>query len=220
MVSRVFSLIALAGLFSFCQADQPKPDTKWEAEIKALEKADQAGSVSHPILFVGSSSIRLWKSLSNDFPQIKVVNHGFGGSKVADSTAYADRIIIPLHPEKIVLYAGDNDIAAGNTPEQVLADSKDLVQKIRSSLGETPIYFISIKPSPSRWHLAEKAKAANELVEAFASKEKKVVFIDVWDAMLGPDGKPDPSLFIADNLHMNAKGYAIWTKIISAALQK
>jgi lysophospholipase L1-like esterase len=217
------SLLALFCAFFFCSiwgADAPGPDPKWEKEITALEMADRANPVTQPILFVGSSSIRLWKNLSNDFPNLKVVNHGFGGSKIADSTAYADRIIVPLKPSKIVLYAGDNDVAAGNSPEQVLADFKGFVEKMRASLGDTPIYYISIKPSPSRWQLAGKAMAANRMIKEFAATRDNVTFINVWDSMLGSNGEPDPSLFIGDNLHMNEKGYAVWKRIISEAIEK
>jgi lysophospholipase L1-like esterase len=215
-------LTLLCGFFccSIWAADQPVPDPKWEKEITALEEADRANPITQPILFVGSSSIRLWKNLSNDFPNLKVVNHGFGGSKIPDSTAYADRIIVPLKPSKIVLYAGDNDIAGGNSPGQVFADFKDFVQKIRTSLGDIPIYYISIKPSPSRWKLAEKASAANKMIKEFAATRDNVTFINVWDSMLGSEGQPDSSLFIADNLHMNEKGYGIWKRIISEALEK
>lgn len=199
----------------------PKPDPKWEKEIQALEQATRSsGSPKGAVLFVGSSSIRMWKTVAADFPDLKVINHGFGGSQIADCTAYADRLIRPFAPSKIVLYAGDNDLAGGRSAEQLLADFREFVATVRNSFPATPIYFISVKPSPSRWRLAEKVKAANKLIADYVATEKNLHFINVFDAMLGPDGKPDPSLFIADNLHMNAKGYALWTRIIGKEIRE
>jgi lysophospholipase L1-like esterase len=206
-------------LLVFCGAlliaAAPKPDPKWEKEIQALEKASsQDQSAKGAVLFVGSSSIRLWNSLAADFPNVHVINNGFGGSQISDCTAYADRLVLPFAPSKIFLYAGDNDIAGGKSPEQVAADFKEFVATIRKSLPQTPLYFISIKPSPSRWALAEKVRAANKLIGEYIRGEKGLHYIDVFDSMLGPDGKPDPTLFREDNLHMNPKGYAIWARII------
>jgi lysophospholipase L1-like esterase len=221
MQLRILSLLLVCGGIFSHFAQEQKPDPKWEKEIRALEESARANpSARGAVLFVGSSSIRLWKTVAADLPNVKVLNHGFGGSQIADCTAYADRLVIPFAPSKIVLYAGDNDLAAGKTPEQIAADFEAFVAKVRASLPHVLIYFISIKPSPSRWALAEKARAANKLIAASIAKARYLYFINVFDAMLGPDGKPDPNLFVQDNLHMNAKGYAIWTKIVGKELEE
>lgn len=185
-------------------------DGPFEKEIKAFEAADQKQPPpQNAVLFIGSSTIRIWKSLPKDFPELTVINRGFGGSQIADSTRYADRIAIPYHPSRIVIYAGDNDLAAGKSPEQVLEDFKGFVKKIRSALPDVPITFISIKPSIARWKLVDRIKKANSLIKQYAEGEKNIDFVDIFPAMLGPDGKPRPELFRADGLHMSAKGYAI-----------
>src|SRR5262249_13253064 len=145
---------------------------------------------------------------------------GFGGSQIADCTAYADRIIVPYKPRLILLYAGDNDIAANRAPEQVLADFQGLVKTIHGALPEARIVFISIKPSISRWPLAEKVKAANRLVDEFTRHDGRLGFIDVFTPMLGADGQPRPELFVEDKLHMNGQGYLLWKQIIGPRLGK
>ncbi len=193
---------------------------KWEPDIQAFEASDKTNPPPHgPVLFVGSSSIRLWETLARDFPRHKVINRGFGGSQIADSVAFADRIILAYKPKIVVLYAGDNDIASGKSPEQVFPDFKALVEKIHAALPKTRIVFISIKPSPSRWLFADKVRAANQLIEAYCRQSKRLSYIDVFNPMLGADGNPRPELFIADSLHMNAKGYALWTKLVESSLR-
>lgn len=194
-------------------------DAPFEKEIAAFEAADRkAPPPRDAVLFVGSSTIRMWTTLAGDFPKLKVINRGFGGSQIADSVRYADRIITPYHPSRVVLYAGDNDLAAGKTPQQVLADFKALVEKVRVAQGDVPVTFISIKPSIARWKLIDQIREANRLVETYARSQKGVDFIDISPAMLGADGKPRPELFRPDGLHMTRAGYEAWTKIISPRL--
>lgn len=195
--------------------------SKWESEIKAFESADKTNPPPPgAILFVGSSSIRLWKTLAQDFSEYNVINRGFGGSQIADSVAFADRIVIPCRPKAIVLYAGDNDLAAGKSPRQVFADFRAFAQKIQASLPETRIVFLCIKPSPSRWHLVEEIKTANRMIANYCRQKKRLIYIDIFKPMLGPDGKPRAELFLEDRLHMNSKGYALWTRIIKSRLQE
>lgn len=193
---------------------------RFETEIRAFEAADR----KHPppadaVLFIGSSSIRLWDTLAKDFPDVPVINRGFGGSQIADSTRYADRIVIPYHPRRIVLYAGDNDIAAGKSPQQVRDDFRAFVEKVRASLTDVPISFISIKPSLARWPLVDKIREANRLVEQCTREQKGLEYIDVFTPMLGPDGKPRPELFRNDGLHMNRNGYQLWTSVIAPRIK-
>jgi lysophospholipase L1-like esterase len=193
---------------------QPKPVTsKWEPEIKAFEKSDLTNPPPKgAILFVGSSSIRKWTTLAKDFPGKQIINRGFGGSEVADSTAFAERIIFPYQPKMIVLYAGDNDLAAGKSAGQVVADYRAFVQKIHDRLPDTRIAFISIKPCPARWRLKEKVLAVNQQIAAM--KGDKLVFIDVYPSMLDADGKPKAGLFLADGLHPSTKCYQLWASLI------
>ncbi|MGN6480380.1 SGNH/GDSL hydrolase family protein [Luteibacter sp.] len=184
---------------------------KWEPDIQAFEAADKAAPPpQHAVLFIGSSSIRLWQGLESDFAGYKVINRGFGGSDLDDSTAFANRIVKPYHPAAIVVYAGDNDLQNGDTPEQVRDDFTAFVAKVRSYDAEVPIAFISIKPSIARFNLLPNIDRANQLVRDQAMKEKGVAFLDVAPAMVDANGKPKAELFMEDGLHMNPKGYALW----------
>lgn len=187
--------------------------SKWEAEIRAFEKNDLTNPPPKgAILFVGSSSVRKWTTLAMDFPDKHIINRGFGGSEIADSTAFAERIIFPYQPKMIVLYAGDNDLAAGKSAKQVVAEYRAFVQKIHGRLPDTRIAFISIKPCPSRWRLKEKVRAVNQQIAAM--KGDKLVFIDVYPSMLDADGKPKAGLFLSDGLHPSAKCYQLWASLI------
>lgn len=195
-------------------------DAPFEKEIRAFEAADRKQAPpQHAVLFIGSSTIRIWKTLPQDFPELTVINRGFGGSQIADSTRYADRIAIPYHPSRIVMYAGDNDIAAGKSPQQVFEDFKAFEKKIHDALPGVPIDYISIKPSVARWKLVDKIKEANRLIEQFAHDQKNVEFVDIFPAMLSPEGKPRPDLLKPDGLHMNAKGYAIVISILKPRIE-
>lgn len=198
-------------------ADEPKPD-KWEATIKKFEEADaKAKPAAGGIVFVGSSSIRLWK-LSESFPDLPAINRGFGGSQLADSVRYADRIVTPYRPRVVVLYAGDNDIAAGKSPETIRDDYRNFVTAVRVKLPCAKIVYIAIKPSPSRWKLADKAREANRLIREAQACDRCQSFVDVWPAMLGDDGQPRPELFVADKLHLSPQGYEVWTKLLQPHL--
>ena len=189
---------------------------QWESEIRAFEEADRrAPPPRGAVLFVGSSSIRLWKTLAEDFPTTKVINRGFGGSHLADAVYYADRIVIPYRPRLILLYAGSNDLAAGKSPERVFEDYREFVEKVRRQLPPTRIAYISIAPNPARWHLVSQMRAVNDLIRTYTARDRRLIYIDVFAAMLGPDGKPRPELFIEDKLHMNATGYRLWRSIIA-----
>ena len=192
---------------------------KWDSDILAFEASDRTNlPPQKAILFIGSSSIRLWKTLAQDFPKHRVINRGFGGSELSDAAHFADRIVIPYKPKLIVVYAGGNDIHFGKTPETVLADFKTFVDKVHKALPSTRIAWISIAPNPARWSEVEKVRAANAAVAAFARRQGKVEYIDVFSHMLGADGLPRPEIFSADRLHMNERGYALWTQIVKRHL--
>ena len=189
---------------------------RWESEIRAFEDADRTDPPrSGGVLFVGSSSIRLWPDLQADFPGVNVIQRGFGGSQIDDVVNYAPRIVIPYKPTLVVLYAGDNDLAAGRAPEEIFKDYKSFVSIVRKALPSTKVAYVSIKPSGDRWALAAKMRATNSLIQNYAAKDSMLAFVDVFTPMLGPDGKPREELFAVDRLHMNRDGYAIWRELLT-----
>lgn len=212
-------VFVLSGLLRSGADEVPNPHARWEKEIAALEEKDRENPPEKGgIVFVGSSSIKKWTTLQKDFPRHRVLNRGFGGSQLSDAVYFADRIVIPYAPRMIVVYSGGNDINAGKSPEDVFAAFKAFVEKVRAKLPEVPIAYISIAGNPKRWAQVEKVKAANAMVEDYIGKNRNLKYIDVFSQMLGSDGLPLPDIFVEDNLHMNPKGYALWTKIVGANL--
>lgn len=202
------------------QAFAPGDPARWEADIRAFEEADRTAPPPRgAILFIGSSSIRLWTTLASDFPERPVINRGFGGSQLSDAVHFFDRIVLPYRPRQIVLYAGSNDIAAGEPPEQVAADFRAFVGLVRRALPETRVAFIAIAPNEARWSLMPQFTTANELVRQFTTTDPKLSFIDVVPHMLGQDGRPTPGLYVDDRLHMNANGYELWRGIVRPYLR-
>lgn len=187
----------------------------WEGAIMKFEAEDKA----HPpatggILFVGSSSIVFW-DLKAAFPDLPVLNRGFGGSQVSDVITFFDRVVTPYQPKTIVFYSGDNDLDVGaKTPEQVIADYKTFFTKVREKLPEAKIINFPIKPSVKRWHLYEKQKIVNAAVADYLAQDKNALNIDYTARMLKDDGTPNPELLRPDGLHMNEKGYAIWNELL------
>jgi lysophospholipase L1-like esterase len=217
-----FCLLAPSRLWS--QAAAPAAEqgfAKWEKEIAAFEAQD----AEHPpekggIVFVGSSSIKKWKTLAEDFPHHRVLNRGFGGSEIADSVHFADRIVIPYAPRMLVLYAGGNDINKGKSPEVVFGDFRAFFEKVRAALPEAEIALISVAGNPKRWAQVEQVKAFNAMAEAYLKKRPRAHFINVFPKMLGSDGLPRPEIFSDDKLHMNAAGYALWRDIVGPFLPR
>lgn len=189
------------------------------ADIEAFEAADKKQMPpQNGVLFLGSSSIRLWKTLTQDFPELTVLNRGFGGSQISDSLRYFDRIVMPYKPKMIVFYGGTNDIAAKKTPEQVAADFRQLASLVRIFLPETRLAFISANPSVMRWAMDDKMRELNRLVKAFVDendgKNGKLSFFDTHDKLLSADGKPRPEILQKDGLHLNEEGYKLWLSIL------
>lgn len=196
-------------------ANAPADSAQWEPDIAAFEQADSVvRRMPGSVVFVGSSSIRLWDGLNDDFPGTAVINRGFGGSRVRDSTYYADRIVTPYHPRAIVFYAGDNDLYEGRTPAQVRDDFVAFVSKVRRTLPDVPVAFLAIKPSPSRAALLPQVRQANALVREYAGAAEHVDYLDVYLPMLDGQGQPREELFLEDRLHMNRSGYAIWVGVV------
>ncbi len=195
-----------------------------EKEIVAYEKADAAiglDKLQGQTVFYGSSSIRLWKSLKQDFAPLPVINHGFGGSTFPEMTYYAERMLVPYKPEKIVLYC-ENDMFAGKekTPEQVFDAFAELATLIQNRLPKTKVYYISMKPSISRkdkWQLVSKADA---LIKAYIDKHKNFTYMDIVPVMYRPNGTVNGEYFIKDSLHMTPKGYVQWTSVVRPILLK
>ncbi len=201
-------------------AVDPVSAPEWVGDMRRFAAQDAAmPPPRHPIVFTGSSSVRLWRTLDEDFPGKPVLNRGFGGSQLRDVVHYADQIAVRYRPRMIVVYAGDNDINAGRTPQQVLSDFRALVARIRRGLPKVPIVYLSIKPSPSRASQLDAQREANALVRAEAAKWPHLEFVDVFTPMLDAQGQPRTELFIEDRLHMNAEGYALWRKIVAPYLK-
>ncbi|MCA9034055.1 MAG: hypothetical protein KDA91_02940 [Planctomycetaceae bacterium] len=211
--------LAMLGASGKCMAqNKAAPASRWEKDISEMESRIASGmSAKGDIVFVGSSSIRLWK-LKDSFPELNACNHGFGGSEISDSIEFFDRIVAPVQPKAIVLYAGDNDIAKGKTADRVVADFLKFAEKSDASTGKpTPIFFICIKPSLKRWSMADTIQEANHRIQEICSKSEHLHYVDVWAAMLDADGMPKKDLFVKDGLHMSPAGYAIWTRQLATA---
>ena len=192
-------------------------------DIQQFRKQDSVQPPpSNAILFVGSSSFTRWTDVRNYFPGYTIINRGFGGSTLVDVLHYEEDVIFKYNPKQILIYCGENDFASSDTitPTTVFNRFKTLFSEIRTVYPKVPIAYISMKPSPSRWNLRDKFMTGNHLIENYLKKQKNAQFINVWNPMLGPDGKPKQELFVEDNLHMNAKGYAIWQKLIQPVLLK
>ncbi len=190
---------------------------RWEKEIAAIEARLPAAPAKDAVLFLGSSSIRLWDTKAA-FPMWATVNAGFGGSELRDTTHFLPRLLRDLTPRAIVVYAGDNDIASGRKPGQVRDDFTALARVVRAKRPDTPVYFIAIKPSPFRRGMIARQAEANLLVKAVCEAGKRLHYIDIVPRMIGPDGKPRPELFVNDGLHLNATGYAVWADIVGQAV--
>jgi lysophospholipase L1-like esterase len=170
------------------------------------------------LLFIGSSSIRMW-DLGKSFPDLGAINRGFGGSHTEDSTFYTHRIVWPYRPRTIVLYAGDNDIAFGKTPQVVVGHFNAFVARVREKLPDVRIVYIPIKPSIARWNLWPKMNEANMAIKAVIDKDAKLAYADCATPMLGDDGKPREELFVKDGLHLSEKGYEVWTQVVKPIVE-
>jgi lysophospholipase L1-like esterase len=207
-------------LFS-CSTSAQEQQAPFYNDVQTIKAYDKIyAPPQNPILFIGSSSIRLWVDFSRSFKDYTVLNRGIGGAVTADIDRYLEDIAFPYQPKQVVLYVGENDLVKAPDAETVFASFKKLYAHLRTKLPETPLLYLAIKGSPSRIQLQDKAIKANQLISSFLKGEKNTVFIDVYKPMLDKAGKMQPSLFKSDMLHMNGTGYAIWNKLLIPKLIK
>lgn len=217
-------LIGLTLLSLWAQGEESKPivtaSARWQSSLDAFAAADRVSAPAQGgVVFVGSSSIRLWTDLENSFEKHPtVVKRGFGGSRLRDCVDLVDQLVLSYKPKLVVVYAGENDLAEGASPQQVLEHFDAFVQKVKALLPESRIAYVSIKPSPLRASLIPVVREANALIEAYSRTDPQLAYIDVFTAMLDANGRPREELFSGDRLHLNADGYSLWQKIISARL--
>ncbi len=207
----------LSGMLRSARND---PDA-WEASIQTFEEQDQRQPPEPGmIVFTGSSSFTLWSTMERDLAPLPVLNRGFGGARIQDVVHYAKHVVLPYEPRAVVLFAGTNDIAPPKpaSAQQVCEGYLTFVQLVHSWLPQIPIYFVAITPTPSRWEYWPIAQEANRLIEERTCSDPRLRFIDLTDQLLGPDGKPDRSLYRLDRLHPNQKGYRKWTAVIKPRL--
>lgn len=213
-----FLLLSVLSLVSSVYAQDP---ARFQNDIQTIREYDKIyAPPKDPILFIGSSSFRLWGNLERTFAEFDVLNRGIGGSVINDISFYIDNLVTPYQPRQIFIYVGENDIANEASTETVLKDTQHLLALIRERSPNTPIVYIAIKPSPSREKYLLKVKAANERISDYLATQKNMSFIDVYSLMLTPDGKSRPELFLSDRLHLNQLGYDIWIKEIKPQLLK
>lgn len=213
-------------------AEQPAPEPgpsaaylaaqlRWKSSLDAFAAADRTRMPeSGGVLFFGSSSIRMWSRLAQDFSELPVViNRGFGGSTMAECSVLARDLVVRYRPRHVLVYAGDNDLMLGRTPIQVLEAFAQFAHTVREALPDTRISYISIKPSPSRERLLPQIREANHIIAAYVRTQADADFIDIYTPMMGEDGRPRAELFLPDRLHMNQAGYRLWHDAITAHLQ-
>ncbi|MFP8878152.1 MAG: GDSL-type esterase/lipase family protein [Myxococcota bacterium] len=192
----------------------------WEDDIAALEDETRALMDARGVVFIGSSSIRLWSTLERDMEPFTVVQHGFGGAKLADVLHYADRLVVAYAPLAVVVFVGTNDIdrSSTKTPESLLATYQSFVARIREGLPNVPIYYIGITPTPLRWGVWPQVQQTNALIRSWSEQNPSLFYIETGTALLGDDGEPDRDNYRFDTLHLSARGYEIWTQIIRTRL--
>ncbi len=200
----------------------PDPDpTRFAKAIASFDKEDAASpSVADLTLFTGSSSIRMWKSMGDDFPGHNASNRGFGGAHLSDVLHYFDPLVVRCKPKVIVLYCGENDLWSGKPPKQVLEDFKTFAKRVRQKFPKTRIHYLACKPSPKRWEKWDLYQKCNHMIANHCSTDKRLNFVDVSKVMLGKDGHPLPEIWLADKLHLNEAGYARWTDLLRPILAK
>lgn len=224
MIRSPLFLLAL-GILAWLPAQSPSKaaadPTKWDAAIAAFAARDtNTPSPDGALLFVGSSTIRLW-DLAAAWPGEKLINNGFGGSSLPDAIFHFDRLVAVHHPRAVILYSGDNDLSQGRSVEQVTQDFMTFAARTQQVHPGVPVVILAIKPSVSRWHLWPAMREVNAAIRAHCKATPGLYFANVATPMLGPDGlQPATSWFEADGLHLSKQGYKAWTRIVSETLGK
>lgn len=202
------------------EVDDTAPERKWGKTIRQFEDWDRKNSwPEDAVLFVGSSSIRMWATRES-FEGLKVINRGFGGSQISEVNYFVERIVLKYRPRVIVFYAGDNDVAAGKNAKRVFEDYSKFVKIVHGKLPKTRIIYIGIKPSGSRWGLWPVMAEANSMIRNFCGKDGRLVYFDSATPLLDEGGKPDATLFLGDRLHLSKEGYKKWTKLLRPLIDK
>lgn len=196
---------------------------RWEAEIQKLEKLDKAeADPDDAVLFIGSSSIRRWTTISEDMKPWPAIRRGYGGARFSDLAVFIDRLVNPHQFDALVIFVG-NDISGSKEdkePEEVLELYKYIVSRVRIEHADQPIFCIGVTPTSSRWDVWPKVEKMNGLIREYSEGDKSLYFIDTAASYLGKDGKPKDELFVKDLLHLNAEGYKVWAEIIKTSLSK
>jgi lysophospholipase L1-like esterase len=219
---KLIPLFAMVILWPNSVTAKAAPDpTRFSNAIATFEKEDaERKPVANLTLFTGSSSIRMWKSLTTDFPDRKVLNRGFGGSHISDALHYFDVVVARHKPKTIVLYCGENDLWSGKPPKQVFDDFLEFARQVHALDPKTKIHYLAAKPSPKRFEKWGIYQTCNHLISDYCDKDKRLNFVDVSKVMLDKDGRPLPDIWLKDKLHMNSAGYARWTKLLTPMLAK
>lgn len=205
----------MATLFQFSTITMKAQDTgRFDGEVQRLIQQRDSLQLTAPILFVGSSTIRMWRWLPEDFPEAAILNMGFGGSQMSDLLHYAELLVVPARPGKIFIYEGDNDIAASKALCRIMRETRRLLRLLDQELASVPIVLISAKPSPSRWDKQKKYKKLNRRMEKLCERHSALSYADTWGIMLDEQGRPRADIFLEDQLHMNRKGYKLWAEAL------
>lgn len=209
----ILALLQISTFYAFSQ--------KYLSEIQAFEAKDSIDMpASGKILLVGSSTFRLWTTFKEDLKEFPVINRGFGGSQMSDLNFFFERIVTKYQPKVILVYEGGNDLNAGESPDSIFREFKEFVQKVKKRLPNTVVGFCSVRPSLARTHIIAKEKDLNQQVEKYCKKTKNVYFLDIQKDFYLPNGELMSDIFVADKLHLNAKGYGIWAEATRKFLRK
>lgn len=201
-------------------AQAPIDPNRFEKNIQKFEAEDSANPPAKgSIVFIGASSFARWTNLAESFPDLKVVNRGFGGSELSEVVKYTPRVVVPHAPRSVVLYAGENDLNRGVTPAVIASDFEKFSQLIHTSLPSTRIVVIGLKPSLLRWKLRDGMQQTNALIRTRCAADRQCTYVDPWPSMIGADGTPKPELFVEDGLHMTPAGYKAWTEMLRPHLK-
>ena len=216
-------MLVLASVFAATVgigAQAPVDPNRFEPNIQKFEAEDKANPpVKGGIVFIGASSFARWTNLAESFPDLKVVNRGFGGSELAEVVRYSSRVVVPHAPRIVVLYAGENDLNRGVTPDVIASDFDKFSKLIHTALPSTRIVVIGLKPSLLRWKLRDGMQQTNTLIRTRCAADRQCTYVDPWPSMIGKDGTPKPELFVEDGLHMTPEGYKAWTQMLRPHLK-